>query len=136
VTERPDQADRAIRALAASDHAAATSAFEAALLSGDPDRIAAAREDLRAQQGSYAQARMDAVAGRRLLPSFEDLLASPTVQADPQSLILASIVAYAAAQPASAAMPAPRFTAAGQNPRYLGGEAVTGGTAGTLTAVG
>lgn len=91
---------------AAAEFAEASSEYEAALLSRDRVRRAAADSRLRTANDHFARTLADLVAARRaLVPSFEALLHDPAMQPDHDSAVLASIVAYAAAAPASAGSP-------------------------------
>ena len=91
---------------AAAEFAEASSEYEAALLSRDPARRAAADARLQSANGHFAKTLAELVAARRsLVPSFEALLHDPATQPDQESAVLASIVAYAAAAPASAGSP-------------------------------
>ncbi len=95
--------------VAAAHRAAASADYESALLAGDSERAAQAREGLRQANADYANRLVDrARAERRALPDFEALLADPTFHADPQAVVLASIVAYAAAEPATVSVPSRR----------------------------
>lgn len=94
---------------AASRRAAASADYESALLAGDADRAAKASDSLREANANYANRLVDRVRSeRRALPDFEALLSDPTFPADPESLVLASIVAYAAAEPATVSVPSRR----------------------------
>ncbi len=86
---------------AATEYAEASSRYELAVMSGDRAERAAAQHALEGAGERYAQAMAATVdaAGRLRL---EDALAQPWAQHERTSQILASIVAYEAAQPAAA----------------------------------
>src|SRR4051794_22309692 len=90
---------------AASEYLAASSAYEAAVGSGDPERTKRAFEQLKAAEDSYSHTLRDLVSARqRGERTFEALLRDPTSQVDRFAVVLASIVAHAAALPASAGL--------------------------------
>lgn len=91
---------------AATEYFAATADYEAAHIcgAGIPDSDAERR--FRAAAAEYVAALHALTRARKeQVPSFESLLSDPTVQVDPEGLVLDSIRAYAAAEPASAGSP-------------------------------
>jgi hypothetical protein len=98
---------------AAMHYSEACAEYEAAAMSHQQDLRSRAEEQLQRASQEYARTMADLVAARRAAtPSFEDLLRDPTFQSDPQSAVLASILAYSQAAPASAGLPvgtAPTF---------------------------
>lgn len=84
----------------------ATSRYEAACMTpSGPGAEAQANYDRAAQ--TYSDSLQALTRARKAqLPPFDMLLADPVMQVDPEARILASILQYAAAQPASAAAPA------------------------------
>jgi hypothetical protein len=94
---------------AAAERAAASADLESALVAGDSARTVKARERLRQANADYADRLVDQTrAERRAFPDFESLLSDPSLQVDPQAAVLASIVAYAAAEPATVSVPTRR----------------------------
>lgn len=93
---------------AAVEYVAARSAYESAVMGGDAESRRTAQARMDAAAAAYVQTLTAVVEARKAaVPSFEALLADGTMQVDADSLILASIVAYSTAKPASAGRPAP-----------------------------
>lgn len=102
----------AAHAEAAAAFATASDAYEAALQRHDEIARKAAHERLREASDEVSRTLSALVEARRAtVPSFEVLLTDPTIQPDPDSVVLksmlASIEAYRAAKPASAGRPLP-----------------------------
>lgn len=92
---------------AAVAYVAARSAYESAVLGGDAETRRAAQTRMDAAASAFVETLIEVVEARRAaVPSFEALLSDATMQVDADSLILASIVAYSTARPASAGRPA------------------------------
>ena len=92
---------------AAVAYVEARAAYEAVVMGGDIDARAAARARMDAAASVYTETLTAVVAARKAaMPSFEALLADPAMQLDADSMILASIVEYSSAKPATAARPA------------------------------
>jgi hypothetical protein len=86
----------------------ARSDYETAVQTHDPGdrRRQAAATHMNETAGEYSRTLLDLVAERRAaVPSFEVLLMDPTMQVDPESVVLASILAYSQAKPATAGLP-------------------------------
>lgn len=123
---------------AAVEYVAARSAYENAVMAVDAEARRAAQSRLDAAASDYVETLTVVVAARKAaVPSFEALLGDATLQMDADSLILASIVAYSTAKPASAGRPASPAAA----PRHLADRLMVGGwtsfswdTAAALTA--
>lgn len=91
---------------ASAAYADASARYEFAVMSGDAEARRAALAALDEAGEQYARAGAAAVqTRRRAMPSFEQVLADPTCQPDLESQILQSILAFAAAKPASAGRP-------------------------------
>jgi len=83
----------------------ASAEYEAAIMSGDIAERALARERYDAASSDYSKTLAHLVKARRAHSrDFLSALADPTVACDPQSTVLASIAAHAAARPASAGL--------------------------------
>lgn len=92
-----DDAERAARL----EYDLALARLENAYQGGDDDERTAASEVHRAAGEKWARA----LAAKVASTSFEQILADPTSQMDPNGEILASIIAYQNAKPASASAP-------------------------------
>jgi hypothetical protein len=129
-----------LHANAAAAFERATAQFEAAVIRGDRDTIRTAGLDLDAASEQEARAGAALAAARRATaPSFDRLLADPTQQLDARSRILASIVAYATAVPASAGKPLPAVTVelrSRPGEPHVWHSGTVSGTAEPLTAAG
>lgn len=108
---------------AAVEYVAARSAYESAVMGGDTDSRRAAQARMDAAASAYVDTLNAVVEARKAaVPSFEALLGDATMQADADSLILASIVAYSTAKPASAGLPArPTATHGHRSDRFKAG---------------
>jgi len=83
----------------------ATADYEAAVMSGGAKERSLATERYAAASSQYSATLAQLLKARRLHSrTFLNALADPSVGCDPQSMVLASIVAYAAARPASAGL--------------------------------
>jgi hypothetical protein len=83
----------------------ATADYEAAVMSGAAAERSLATERYAAASAEYSATLAQLHKARRLHSrTFLSALADPSVGCDPQSMVLASIVAYAAARPASAGL--------------------------------
>lgn len=92
---------------AAVEYVAARSAYESAVMCGDAETRHAAQARMDAAASAYVETLTAVVQARKAaMPSFEALLGDATIQVDADLLILASIVAYSTAKPASAGRPA------------------------------
>lgn len=81
----------------------ATADYEAAVMSGEATERSLATERYAAASAEYSATLAQLLKARRLNSrTLVSALADPSVGCDPQSIVLASIVAYAAARPASA----------------------------------
>lgn len=92
---------------AAVAYVAARSAYESAVMGGDKEARRAGKARMDSAAAAYVETLVAVVTARKAaMPSFEGLLADSTMQVDPDSVVLASIVAHSSAKPATAARPA------------------------------
>ena len=92
---------------AAVEYVAARSAYEIVVMGGDLETRRAAQARMDVAASAYVETLTALVEARKAaVPSFEALLGDATMQVDADSLILASIIAYSTAKPASAGRPA------------------------------
>lgn len=92
--------------VAAVEYVAARSAYESAVMGGDGETRRAAQARMDAAASAYVETLTTVVAARKAaIPVFEALLGDATTQVDADSVILASIVAYSTATPATAGRP-------------------------------
>lgn len=139
VTEMDDASIAAKRHdAAAAEYVAARSAYESAVMSGDQATRRTFQERMDAAATAYVETLAEVVAARKAaVPSFEALLADGTMQVDPDSIILDSIVAHSRAKPATAGRPTPPAVGHRQCPELvnLGGwTTFSSQTAAALTA--
>ncbi len=93
---------------AAVAYVAARSAYEDAVMGYAKEARQAAKARVDSAAAAYVETLAAVVTARKAaMPSFEALLADSTIQADPDSIVLASIVAHSNPKPATAARPAP-----------------------------
>lgn len=109
---------------AAVAYVTARANYESAVMSGDEQIRRAAQAQMDAAAQAYVETLTAVVEARRAaVPPFEALLGDPTMQVDEDSLVLASIVAYSTARPASAGRPSSPTTSRwhGSNRLRVGG---------------
>jgi hypothetical protein len=122
---------------AAASYERASAKYEVAAMSGDESARQAAERVLLVSGDAYARTAAEMISARkRCAPTFEQLLRDPRTQMDPGSEILASILDYAAAKPASAGLPVPQvgglyapILAAGASVRFRQFATAVGATA-------
>jgi hypothetical protein len=91
--------------VAAERYARASADYETALISHNTQGRDELERELHSATEEYARTMADLVSARRsAAPTFEELLKDPTFQCDPNSIVLASIMSYSHAIPASASL--------------------------------